>query len=153
MLKIFCVTYEETRKHVIFDEYLAIPTWSSKTCCHCWKSTPMMLSYLMPFSGWRFLWLMVCPLAKISISRLVVNLTQPASSCFGKHLPKDLISTNYYLQICGHLREYKRVCIIVKDIPISNAIVFFLFSAFSDSKLFEIFTKKITRFLDLVWLK
>lgn len=43
------------------------------------------------------------------LSRLMVNLTQPAKLCFQNQIPEDKTTRNYYLQIESHLQLYKEV--------------------------------------------
>lgn len=53
--------------------------------------------------------LFIC--TEVLFGRLLANLTQPAKLCFHNHVPEDRIQRNFYIEIEGHLQDYKVVCI------------------------------------------
>lgn len=43
------------------------------------------------------------------LTRLLVNLTQPAVLCFNNHIPEDKTLRNHYIEIESQLQSYKEV--------------------------------------------
>lgn len=54
------------------------------------------------------------------LTRLLVNLTQPAVLCFNNHIPEDKTLRNHYIEIESQLQSYKEVRMAIINYATKN---------------------------------
>lgn len=98
------------------------------------------------------------------LTRLLVNLTQPAVLCFNNHIPEDKTLRNHYIEIESQLQSYKEVRMAIINsitknifrfkkiffILIHNYFLAIISQVFVDEELFGVLTRKMGDLLKLV---
>lgn len=101
------------------------------------------------------------------LTRLLVNLTQPAVLCFNNHIPEDKTLRNHYIEIESQLQSYKEVRTTMINSVTKNIfslkkknflLIHYNFYAcilqvFVDEELFGVLTRKMGDLLKLVLFK
>lgn len=98
------------------------------------------------------------------LTRLLVNLTQPAVLCFNNHIPEDKTLRNHYIEIESQLQSYKEVRMTMinsvtknifslkkKNFPLIHYNFYAcILQVFVDEELFGVLTRKMGDLLKLV---